>query len=322
MNLLAPLLLCLAAFAGGGDEEKDRFEVRIKPTVTARGVDVTLGEICEITPEGAEALTLAQIRFGQAPAFGHTRTVSRTEIVQSFAAAGRDVATLKFVGAAEALIQPIVVEVPAHEILDSATAALQAVLALEGGDVEYTAPQQLRIVQAPPGRRSQELVAKVRGARTGASSTVVDVEIQVDGNCFRKVPITFQLTRYAHVLKTTGPVRAGTALGPENVVVVREPVPQGANLYLASVDQVTGLVAARTLQSDQRLMLADAAQPAAIHKGDKVTVVLTQGRVKVTAKALANHDAPLGGRITLTNAQSRAQMVGIVTAPGLVVVQQ
>lgn len=322
MNLLAPLMLCLAAFCGGGDEDKQRFEVRIKPTIAARGVDVTIGELCEITPEGTEALAIGQLRFGQTPAFGHTRTVTRTEIVQTIAASGRDIGTLKFVGASEALVQPIVVEVPSHELLDVATAALQAVLALEGGDVEYAAPQQLRVVQAPPGRRSQELVAKVRGARTGATSTVVDIEIQVDGNCFRKVPITFQLTRFAQVLKTTGVVRAGTELGPENVVVVREPVPQGTNLFLGSIDQVTGLVAARNLQSDQRLMLADAALPAAIHKGDKVTVVLTQGRVKVTAKALANHDAPLGGRITLTNSQSRAQMIGVVAAPGLVVVQQ
>jgi flagella basal body P-ring formation protein FlgA len=53
-----------------------------------------------------------------------------------------------------------------------------------------------------------------------------------------------------------------------------------------------------------------------------VTVVLTRGRVKVTARAIANHDAPLGGRITLTNAQSRSTLTGVVQGPGLVVVPQ
>ena len=36
---------------------------------------------------------------------------------------------------------------------------------------------------------------------------------------------------------------------------------------------------------------------------------------------MANHDAPLQGRITLTNLQSRSQLSGVVHGPGLVVTQ-
>jgi flagella basal body P-ring formation protein FlgA len=134
--------------------------------------------------------------------------------------------------------------------------------------------------------------------------------------------VTFRLQRFHNLLKTVGTVRAGTPLGPESIALVREPLDQQTALYLDRMDQIEGLVAARNLQPNQRLTLGDCALPAAVHRGDVVTVVLTRGRVKVTARAIANHDAPLGGRITLTNAQSRSTLTGVVQGPGLVVVPQ
>lgn len=322
MQTIAMLLCGLFTFAGGGDEKHDpTTALKLKPTVWVRGMNVTVGELCEL-PADAAGMALAQIKFGPSPVNGYARTISRTEIVQSLAAAGVDLKTVRFEGADEVIVQAKVEDVPAQEMLEVATTALQAQLAVEGGDVEYEAPQRLRTVQAPPGRMSQEVRARVRGAKTGPNSAVVDVEILVDGDSFRKVPVTFSLRRYQQVLKTTGPIRAGQTLGPDVIGLVREQMDQATSVFLARIDQVEGMVASRNLQSNQRLTLGDVAAPAVVRKGDVVTVVLTRGRVKVTAKALANHDAPLDGRITLTNLQSRATLTGIVQGPGLVVVPQ
>lgn len=322
MNLFATLSLA-AVLIGGGDEKngKPPLELRLRPAVTVRGLDVTIGELCEISPAGPEALAIGKIVFGPAPTNGYPRTLVRAELVQSLAAAGRDVSALKLEGATEIVVQSTVVDIETAEIVDAATAALQALLAIEGGDVEFDAPTRIRQVQAPPGRRSQELSARVRGNKTGPDAATVDVEVLVDGTSYKKIAVPFKLRRYHQVLKTLGTIRAGTPLGPDNLVVAREAMAQATGMWLDSFSQIDGLIAARNLQSQQRLMLGDAAPPALIHKGDVVTVVLTRGRVKVTAKAMANHDAPLTGRITLTNVQSRASMTGIVTGPGLVEVQ-
>jgi len=323
MHLLATILFTGLCFGGGGEENgKQTIELRLRPAVAVRGLEVTLGDMCEVLPAGIDALAIAQIKFGPAPGTGYARTVQRTEIVQSLAAAGRNVANCKLTGADEVVVQAVHVEVPASELLESATAALQALLALEGGDVEFEAPARLRQVQAPPGRHSQDLKSRVRGNRTGPTSAVVEVEVLVDGELHKRVPVQFKLQRFQLVLKTAGTIRAGTPLGPENLIVAREPMAQVTGLYLDAFPQVEGLIAARNLQNNQRLTLADAAPPALVHRGEVVTVVLTRGRVKITAKAMANHDAPLTGRITLTNMQSRAQLTGVVTGPGLVVVQQ
>ena len=323
MKIIAMVLVCMAAIGGGGDEKgKQKTAVRLKPTVAVRGLDVTIGELCELPSNDASATALAQIKFGRAPAAGFSRTVARSEIVQSIAATGVDLATLEFGGADEVIVQPVHLEVPAQDLLDAATNALQAQLAVEGGDVEIEAPPQLRHVQAPPGRKSQEVSARVRGTKTGPNSAVVDVDVLVDGESFKKVPVQFKLVRYQAVLKTTGTLRAGTPLGQESLVIARERVDQAPGMFLDRFEQVEGMIAARNLQSGQRLTLVDVAPPAAILRGEVVTVVLTRGRVKVTAKAMANHDAPLGGRITLTSLSSRASMTGLVQAPGLVVIPQ
>ena len=322
MKALLVAWTCAAVLGGGGGGgDGQPTPVRLKPAASVRGLDVTIGELCEL-PGDAAGVALARIVFGQAPVHGYARTVSRTEIVQALAGAGVDVTTIKLEGADEVLLQAIVVDVPGAELLDAATTALQALLAVEGGDVEIEAPPRVRQVQAPPGRTSQELRARVRGNKTGPAGAVVDVEVLVDGEPCKRVPVTFKLQRFQQVLKTAVTVRAGTPLGPDVVALAREPLAQATGLYLDRMDQVEGLIAARDLQPGRRLTLADAAPPSVVRKGDLVTVVSTRGRVKVTTKAMANHDAPLAGRVTLTNLQSRSTLTGIVQGTGLVVVPQ
>jgi flagella basal body P-ring formation protein FlgA len=318
------IIVMLAAFVfplGGNGQAEPPTELRLRSTVAARGLTVTIGELCEFAAGDGPTLALGRITFGPAPTSGYTRTISRTEVVQALAAAGVDLSTLKLTGADETVVQAVSVEVDSAELLECATTALQAQLQIEGGDVEFEAPAGLRHVHAPPGRVGRDLKARVRGARTGPNSAVVDVEILVDGAAHRKVPVAFKLHRYHNVLKATSALRAGTPLGPDNLAIARERIDQVTGMFLDQFDQVEGMTAARNLQAGQRLTLGDTAPPAVIKKGDIVTVVLTRGRVRVTAKAMANHDAPLAGRITLTNLQSRSTLTGLVLAAGLVDVQ-
>jgi flagella basal body P-ring formation protein FlgA len=320
-------LLCTFAVAGGGAEDPKPpapndpvIELQLRPAVQVRGLTVTVGDLCDAMPAGRRALAIGEVRFGPAPVIGHARTITRTELLQALAAAGHDPALFRMRGANEVTVQTQAIEVPAQDVADCATAALQAVLAIEGGDVEFELATQKRVLQAPPGRRSQELRARVKDGRTGPTFAAVEVDVLVDGERWRTVPVMFKLNRFQQVLEVTQALRAGTPLGPENVAATRERSSQTAGLYLTSFEQIAGMVSRRNLQPGQLLTLADVAAPALIRSGETCTVVLTRGNVKVTARAVANHDAPLGARITLTNIQSRAQLTGTVAAPGTVVV--
>lgn len=330
MHRLA-LAVCAAAFAAASNAAAaaqsprsslaaPAFELTLRAAASTRGVDVTIADLCDVSPVGPEAAVIGQVRFGPAPVPGFTRTVSRTEVLQSLAAAGFNASAFALRGATESLVQTVVVEVPGQDVLDAATAVLRALLAAEGGDVEIEPPARLRLLQAPPGRQSQELRARVRGDQTGPTSAVVDVAIVVDGEDYKTLQLNFKLTRYHQVLKTIGTLRAGTPLGPENLQLVREPLALHTGLYLDSFAQVSGQIAKRNLQPSQRLSLGDVTPPAVVHRGEIVTVVMTSGRVKVTCKAMVNHDAAVGERVTVTNTESRAQITGIAAAPGTVVV--
>jgi len=322
MLALATLLGALFAATAGGDPppRPAAFDLTVKANVLARGNHVTIGELADITPVSADALAIGQLRFGPAPVPGFTRSVTRTELLQALVGAGHAAGSFAFRGASEAIVQTVAVEVSPADLTEAATTVLQAVLAREGGDVEWEPGNRVRSVQAPPGRQSRELRARVRGGATQPASAVVDVEVLVDGEVARTVAVPFKLTRFRPVLKVSATIAAGAPLGADNLVLSREPLHASQGLYLSSLDQAAGMIARRNLQPGKLLALSDVGAPALIHRGEIVTVVLTRGRVKVTARALANHDAALGEPVALTNLQSRAQLTGIAAAPGTVVV--
>ncbi|MGC6486675.1 MAG: flagellar basal body P-ring formation chaperone FlgA [Planctomycetota bacterium] len=323
MKLLTILTLCALGGAGGGEDDPPRQpDLRIKPATTVRGMHVTIGDLCEITPTNAQTLAISQLRFGPAPVNGFSRAVSRADLIQSLAGHGVQLKTVKISGGSEVIVQGVCVDVPQQDMLDAATAALQALIAVEGGDVELTQPPRVRHLKAPPGRYSQDVRARVRGNRTAITSAVVDVEVLVDGEVFKTVPLRYRLQRFQQVLKTTSAVAKDQSIDASNVTVSREPMNQATGMFLGRIDQVTGMCAKRDLRPNQLLTLGDVAPPAVVHRGDVVTVVLTRGRVKVTAKAIATEDAPLAGRVRMTNMNSRTQLTGVVYGPGLVVVQQ
>src|SRR5690606_21698000 len=102
MNLLTTMLsLGVLCTGGGGDGDGQTVELRLRPAVAARGLDVTIGELCEVLPAAGEGLAIARLPFGPAPGGGYTRTVLRSEIVQALAAAGRSVAHVRLTGADE-----------------------------------------------------------------------------------------------------------------------------------------------------------------------------------------------------------------------------
>lgn len=323
MTSLLLLLTLAAAVSGlGGDPPPPpAIEIVLKNAAMVRGAEVRIADLADVLPVGATALQIGEMVFARAPVPGHTRTVTRTEVLQALVAGGQPANRFVFKGPTDVTVQGLTVDLPAQEIADAATAVLLSVLAADGNpDVETEIVTRLRHLPAPPGRHSQELQARVRDGKAGAASAIVDVAVLVDGEVWKTLPVQFRLTRYHRVLKTVGAVRAGTPLGPDNLAVSREKATETTGYYVHSLDEVAGMIARRNLQHGQLLTLGDMALPALIRRGEVVTVVMTRGRIRVTVKAVANHDAARGEVVTLTNLQSRAQLTGVAAAPGTVVV--
>ncbi len=319
----AALLIAFAQDPAPRDEARTApaFEIDLRANALVRGLDITLADLAEVKPEGQDASTIGALKLGVAPMPGVVRQITRNDFLQALVANGYSPAAFKIRGAIESTVQSMIVSIGQNEFVNAATIALQAVLLQEGGDVEYELAAPLRALQVQPGRISQELRARVRGGATSPASVVVDVEVLVDGVAARSVAVQWKLSRFHQVLKTTQAIAAGLPIGPENCLLSRERVTQTQGLYITTLEQVLGTIAKRNLQPAQLLMLTDVGQPALIHRGDIVTVVLTKGRVKIETRGIANNDAGRGESVTVTSASTRAQLTGVAEASGTVVVR-
>lgn len=312
--------IALGCCCGGSEPPEPEFQIMLKATAMTRGADVQLGDLVEIKPAGQAAMTLGQLVFAPAPVPGYARTVTRNELLQALVMSGQPADRFEFTGPNEVVVQAVTTEIPPQDLTDAANTVLRVAIEQSGDDIEAELTTRVRHIQAPPGRRSLELLPRVRRdlSRNGA---IVEVDIMVDGALWKTLPLQFRLTHYAPLVKTTGSIRAGTVLGPENLEVVREKQLSATDFLAHKIEAVTGMVARHDLKSGQSLGMLDYGPPAIVHRGELVTVVLTKGHVKVTAKALATQDAPQGEMLTLVNPTSGAKLRGIATAPGLVVVQ-
>ena len=297
------------------------FEIELRANALVRGLRLTLGDLADVQPAGQDAATIANIQLGTAPTPGAIRTITRNEFLQTLVANGYSPTAFKIRGAVETAVQSMVISIGQAEFVDAAKIALDAVLTQEGGDVEYELAAPIRIQQVQPGRKTQELRARVRGGATSPSSAVVDVEVMVDGETAKTVPEQWKLSRFHSVLKASQAIQAGMPLSPDNCALSRERVSQTTGLYLTSMEQALGLITKRSMQPNQLVMLSDTGQPALIHRGDIVTVVLTKGRVKIETRGVANNDAGRGETVMVTSASNRTQLTGVAEASGTVVVR-
>src|SRR5688572_29406770 len=111
-------LLAFLFLFGGDEKDKPAFELVLKNTALVRGADIRIADLCDISPAGQDAFKLGQLVFARTPAAGYTRSVNRSEILQTLATAGHPAGRFQLKGPLEVVVQGAFTEVPAHEIAE------------------------------------------------------------------------------------------------------------------------------------------------------------------------------------------------------------
>lgn len=326
MTSLALLgLVLIAGGSGGGDDDAPKappaIEVHVRADAEIRGTEVLLRDLAEVQTDDLELTArLLQVSFGPRPAFGYNRVLSRQDLLLRLAREGLAAERLHFTGAGQVVLHPLVTRITQQELLAASDPVLRAALDLEGGDIEFEPAARLPNIDAPPGRLSFDLSARLMAGRLGYSTATVAVSVLVDGEEWKQVPVPYRLHRYQSVLVTSAVVRRGAALGEDNVALQRIEAPQGTSPNLQSLDAIRGKVAARDLQAGQRLTLDSITDPAVMFEGDLITLVATGGRVQVAIKAIALKDGAVGDRIPVRNLTSGNVLPATVRSRALAVV--
>ena len=323
LSILCAALLAFTASDGssGGTQPVAKIEIVCKPQALIRGTRILIADLADILPPGTAAHRLGQIPFGARPASGFSRVVSKHEILQCMVMAGEDAGRLEMKGALEVVVQPAYTEIRPQDIRDSAEVVLRAAIAEEQSEeVEFELVTRLKHMRVPPGRVGVDYRARVRDGQIGRTSALVDLSILVDDEVYKVVPLQYKLRRYHHVLKIGRTIRKNEPFTRGNLELVRQEVSQASGLYLQSYKEVLGKVARRNLQPNRVLYLGDVMEPAIVYRGQLVTVVAANRRVKVTIQGIATQNGAKGDVIYVTNQSTNRIISAVVYAPGVVVV--
>lgn len=129
------------------------------------------------------------------------------------------------------------------------------------------------------------------------------------------VMVALALPAQADVLLAARTMRAGTAIGPADVILTTGEAPLGA---ASQLDHAIGFEARVTLYSGRPIPLASLGAPAMVERNQLVTLVFHQGglNIRVDGRALARGSE--GDEVRIMNLGSRSTVFGTVVGPGLV----
>jgi flagella basal body P-ring formation protein FlgA len=145
--------------------------------------------------------------------------------------------------------------------------------------------------------------------RNWPSGIVTAVEPMESGQTITK--LSLEESEYV-VVSVTNIIR-GQVITSDLVDRLLQPKKTMGAQTLSTLDEALGLEATRTIRAGSSLTMADLTVANLIRKGEKVTLTVTRGALKITVDTIAMEDGKMGEQVKLTNAESGKVIHGIVT---------
>ncbi len=137
-----------------------------------------------------------------------------------------------------------------------------------------------------------------------------------------KLYVPVRVRREADVVVLRGPVRAGTPITADQLVVQRRDIAHATAPAITDPAQIIGQTLAKPLAAGSTLTTADVAQGPPMRRGDPVVLLTRIGSVEVRMAGRALGPAGAGGIVSAENVESRRIVRGRITAPGVVEVSR
>jgi flagella basal body P-ring formation protein FlgA len=142
--------------------------------------------------------------------------------------------------------------------------------------------------------------------------------VMVDAVSGQRQVLTGRAIPVVDVLVPTHPIREGELIRPEDLTSIEVTADKVRSDTAQNAEALIGKVAKRPLDINQQVQTRFVGQPIIIKRGDRVTMVIQNGPMTLTAEGRALNDAGLGETVRLVNAASNRNLNGIATASGMV----
>jgi len=126
---------------------------------------------------------------------------------------------------------------------------------------------------------------------------------------------------FTEVIAAAQPLLRGREIVVTDIIFVRQELSQLRSGYFTKTESVVGKILTQNLSAGQAITPKRVKAAFLVRRGEKVTIEVTIGTLKVKGKGEALKDAARGELVSVRNSQSKRIVQGIVTRPGTVNIQ-
>ncbi len=135
------------------------------------------------------------------------------------------------------------------------------------------------------------------------------------------VYIPAQIKIFAEVIAAAQPLLRGNEISTTDIISVRQELSQLRSGYFTKAESVIGKILTQNLSAGHAITPKRVKAAFLVRRGEKVTIEVSIGTLKVKGKGEALKDAVRGELVSVRNSQSKRIIQGVVTKPGTVNVQ-
>ena len=311
------LTLCFVGLVGLGVNAAAIDTITLKQETYAKGPQITLGEVADIS--GENAALLGGIELAPAAPPGDLRRLESPLVDARIKAAGFSAESFEIRGSASVLAKTLHREVTPETIEQNVRAFIEQQMPWqkENTVIEVTVPVQSVVVSE--GEVGFEWKPDPEFHYLGTGS--IRGAVTVDGEVKRGFVCKVSIETYDEVLVSAGPIERGKALSSANVTVERRALSGLKDTVFRDASEVAGFIARRAIGPGQ-VITARSLAPRTIVKRNQLVMIETRaGGLQVQTQALAGSDGAIGDLIICINPNSRQPFQGTVRKDGVVVIE-
>ncbi len=302
--VVAALALLCPLAGHAAPKAAPRPTVHLRATASVRDVTIRLADVARIEATGPAAAKMGRVELGAAPLPGRSRGISVDDVRIRLRSAGFHAEAVSPGAIRRCVVTRASQTVSADALIDVAREFVEGREASGEGQLFVEPISRPRDLVLPVGRL--DLTTEPMGHAVGATRRVI-VRASVDGKACGRADVSLRVRRMVRVAVAAATILKDQALTADRVRFEERDqavLPEDAFLEGSPMEH---LLALRAIAAGTPITRRMADQPAIIHRGDTVNVMVRTGGIEVGVPVVAMEDGRPEGWLRVLNTQSNRE---------------
>jgi flagella basal body P-ring formation protein FlgA len=299
LSLLLPLLAAAAAVEASSLRQEALIE----------GDQVRLGDVFEgLSPEQA------RVAIARAPQLDRPVTLDARWAARVARAYGVDYSPVT--GFEQITITRAGHRIPASLVEEEIAKLVRDQLPQGRVEMQFDAPADLHV----PAEREPTISIETFRYESGSGRFTATLVAPAEGEPYLRRTLTGRAEAIVEVPVLAERLRAGDVIGAADIAWIDMPSHRVPEDVAIAEDELIGMSPRRALAGGSPVRLTDLRQPVVVGRGDRVTMAVRYGALRVTATGRALQDGAMSQTIRVVNIDSSRTVEAVVTGPNQVAV--